>query len=83
MTAVARPYPALTIAAVLGAPAADAPRLQEWSNLVQRQFDIRALQDRAWAGGGQLRHREPPVALGVIPGPRDRRPGAHAMLGPG
>jgi hypothetical protein len=45
MAAVARPYPALTIAAVLGAPAADAPRLQEWSNLVQRQFDIRALQD--------------------------------------
>ena len=45
MAAVARPYPALTIAAVLGAPAADAPRLQGWSNLVQRQFDIRALQD--------------------------------------
>jgi cytochrome P450 len=43
MGAVARPYPALTIAAVLGAPAADAPRLQEWSNLVQRQFDIAAL----------------------------------------
>jgi cytochrome P450 len=43
MGAVARPYPALTIAAVLGAPAADAPRLQEWSDLVQRQFDIAAL----------------------------------------
>lgn len=41
---VARPYSSLTIAAVLGAPAADAHRLQEWSNLVQRQFDIRALQ---------------------------------------
>jgi hypothetical protein len=41
---VAKPYPSLTIAAVLGAPAGDAPRLQEWSNLVQRQFDIRALQ---------------------------------------
>ncbi|HWG13727.1 MAG TPA: cytochrome P450, partial [Streptosporangiaceae bacterium] len=33
MGAVARPYPALTIAAVLGAPAADAAQLQEWSNL--------------------------------------------------
>ncbi|MBV9793252.1 MAG: cytochrome P450 [Actinobacteria bacterium] len=43
MGAVARPYPALTIAAVLGAPAADAERLQQWSNLVQRQFDISAL----------------------------------------
>ncbi|MFD0688224.1 cytochrome P450 [Actinomadura fibrosa] len=41
--AFARPYPALTIAAVFGAPAADAPRLQAWSAWVQRQFDIRAL----------------------------------------
>ena len=46
MAAVARPYPALTIASVLGAPAADADRLQEWSNLVQRQFDIAALQSQ-------------------------------------
>src|SRR6201994_1591279 len=43
MAAVGRPYPALTIASVLGAPAADALRLQQWSNLVQRQFDISAL----------------------------------------
>jgi cytochrome P450 len=41
--AVARPYPALTIATVLGAPREDAGRLQEWSSWVQRQFDIRAL----------------------------------------
>ena len=41
--AVARPYPSLTIATVLGAPHQDAARLQEWSSLVQRQFDIRAL----------------------------------------
>src|ERR1700753_891915 len=47
MAAVARPYPALTIASVLGAPAADALRLQEWSNLVQRQFDISALAGQA------------------------------------
>ncbi len=39
----AKPYPSLTIAAVLGAPRADAPRLHEWSGLVQRQFDIKAL----------------------------------------
>jgi cytochrome P450 len=43
VAAVAKPYPSLTIAAVLGAPAEDAPRLHEWSNLVQRQFDIQAL----------------------------------------
>jgi cytochrome P450 len=43
VTAVARPFPALTIATVLGAPRRDAGRLQEWSSWVQRQFDIRAL----------------------------------------
>ena len=43
VTAVAKPYPSMTIAAVLGAPIEDAPRLHEWSNLVQRQFDVRAL----------------------------------------
>jgi cytochrome P450 len=46
VAAVAKPYPSLMIAAVLGAPAQDAPRLHEWSNLVQRQFDIRALSDQ-------------------------------------
>ena len=40
---LAKPYPALTIAAILGAPPADASRLHEWSTWVQRQFDIRAL----------------------------------------
>ena len=40
---MARPYPSLTIATVLGAPDQDAARLHEWSSLVQRQFDIRAL----------------------------------------
>jgi cytochrome P450 len=43
VTALAKPYPAFTIAAVLGAPPEDAPRLHEWSTWVQRQFDIRAL----------------------------------------
>ena len=43
VAAFARPYPSLTIAAVLGAPEADAPRLQVWSTLIQRQFDIQAL----------------------------------------
>jgi cytochrome P450 len=43
VSALAKPYPSLTIAAVLGAPDADAPRLHEWSSLVQKQFDITAL----------------------------------------
>src|SRR5580704_12159346 len=43
VAAVARPFPSLTIATVLGAPQQDAERLQEWSSWVQRQFDIRAL----------------------------------------
>jgi cytochrome P450 len=42
--AIARPYPSLTIATVLGAPHQDAGRLHEWSCWVQRQFDIRALE---------------------------------------
>jgi cytochrome P450 len=37
--AFAKPYPALTIATVMGAPREDAPRLAEWSNWIQRQFD--------------------------------------------
>jgi cytochrome P450 len=44
VAAVARPYPSLTIATVLGAPRQDAGRLYSWSTWVQRQFDIRALQ---------------------------------------
>jgi cytochrome P450 len=43
VSALAKPYPSLTIAAVLGAPDRDAPRLHEWSSLVQRQFDVTAL----------------------------------------
>jgi cytochrome P450 len=43
VAAIAKPYPALTIATVLGAPVSDAPRLHAWSSWVQKQFDIRAL----------------------------------------
>ncbi len=37
--AFAKPYPSQTIATVMGAPLADAPRLHHWSNWIQRQFD--------------------------------------------
>ena len=40
---VAKPYPSLTIAAVMGAPAEDAMRLHEWSAWIQRQFDAPSL----------------------------------------
>ncbi len=43
VSALAKPYPSLVIATVLGAPLADAPRLHEWSNWVQRQFDAPTL----------------------------------------
>ncbi len=43
VAAVAKPYPSLVIATVLGAPLEDAPRLHEWSNWVQRQFDAPTL----------------------------------------
>ncbi len=39
----AKPYPSLTIAAVMGAPLRDAPRLHHWSNWIQRQFDATSL----------------------------------------
>ncbi len=41
--AFAKPYPSLSIAHVLGAPLEDAPRLHEWSNWIQRQFDAASL----------------------------------------
>ena len=37
--AFAKPYPSRTIASVMGAPIADAPKLHHWSNWIQRQFD--------------------------------------------
>jgi len=44
----AKPYPSLVIAAVMGAPLSDAPKLHEWSNWIQRQFDAAGLiEDRA------------------------------------
>lgn len=43
VAAIAKPYPSRTIAAVLGAPVEDAPKLHYLSNMVQRQFDIQAL----------------------------------------
>lgn len=60
--AVAKPYPALTIAIVMGAPLTDAPRLHDWSAWIQRQFDPPVLMEHretiegrvasfyAWAG---------------------------------
>ena len=47
IAAIAKPYPSLVIAHVMGAPRRDAPRLHEWSNVIQRQFDATSLvQDR-------------------------------------
>jgi cytochrome P450 len=42
---IAKPYPSRTIAAVMGAPEEDAPRLHDWSMWIQRQFDPLALGD--------------------------------------
>src|SRR3954470_12269589 len=44
----AKPYPAIVIAHVVGAPLEDAPRLAHWSAWIQRQFDGPSLiADRA------------------------------------
>jgi cytochrome P450 len=48
VAAFAKPYPSLVIAVVMGAPLTDAPKLHEWSNWIQRQFDAASLvEDRA------------------------------------
>jgi cytochrome P450 len=39
----AKPYPSLTIATVMGAPLADAPKLHHWSSWIQRQFDAASM----------------------------------------
>jgi cytochrome P450 len=41
----AKPYPSRMIAAVMGAPPADAPRLHHWSNWIQRQFDAGSMME--------------------------------------
>src|SRR3954452_24709298 len=41
--AIAKPYPSLVIATVMGAPLDDAPRLHHWSNWIQRQFSSPSL----------------------------------------
>jgi cytochrome P450 len=41
-----KPYPALTIATVMGAPLEDAQRLYDWSNWIQRQFAADLLEQR-------------------------------------
>ena len=41
--AIAKRYPALTIATVVGAPLEDADRLHEWATWFQRQFDAAAI----------------------------------------
>ena len=43
VAAIAKPYPSLVIAEVMGAPLSDAPRLHHWSNWIQRQFDAGSL----------------------------------------
>ncbi len=45
----AKPYPALVIAAAMGVPLSDAPRLHHWSNWIQRQFDPQSLMSE-WEG---------------------------------
>jgi cytochrome P450 len=40
---VAKPYPSMVIAQVMGAPLGDAARLYHWSNWIQRQFDAASL----------------------------------------
>lgn len=72
VAAFAKPYPALVIADLIGADPADAPKLHDWSNWIQRQFDAASvLEHRArieaaileyheWADGLLARKRAEP-----------------------
>ncbi|MGI8714216.1 MAG: cytochrome P450 [Solirubrobacteraceae bacterium] len=42
---LAKPYPSLVIAEVMGAPRSCAPQLHEWSNVIQQQFDPASLTE--------------------------------------
>jgi cytochrome P450 len=44
--AIAKPYPSLIVATMLGAPHQDAGRLREWSSWMRRQFDVAALKTK-------------------------------------
>jgi cytochrome P450 len=45
IAAIAKPYPSLVIAHVMGSPRRYAPKLHEWSNVIQRQFDATGLME--------------------------------------
>src|SRR5690349_405897 len=47
VAALCKPYPSRVIATVMGAPLEDAERLWEWSNVIQRQFGMSVLEERA------------------------------------
>jgi cytochrome P450 len=47
VAALCKPYPSQVIATVMGAPLEDAGRLWDWSNLIQRQFGMSVLEERA------------------------------------
>src|SRR5215218_8572706 len=47
VAALCKPYPSQVIATAMGAPLEDAGRLWDWSNLIQRQFGMSVLEERA------------------------------------
>jgi cytochrome P450 len=69
--ALCKPYPSRVIATVMGAPLADAGRLWDWSNTIQRQFGLTVAEERPqieravvefyeWANALLARRRDDP-----------------------
>ena len=56
VAALCKPYPSQVIATVMGAPLEDAEQLWDWSNLIQRQFGMSVVEERAAdrAGGDRV-----------------------------
>ncbi len=47
VAALAKPYPSMVIATVMGAPLQDHERLWDWSRWIQRQFGMSVMEERA------------------------------------
>ena len=47
VAALCKPYPSQVIATVMGASLEDAEQLWDWSNLIQRQFGMSVVEERA------------------------------------
>ena len=78
VAALCKPYPSQVIATVMGAPLEDAGRLWDWSNLIQRQFGMSIVEERAQIEQAVTEFYD---YAGELLAPPARRPGRGPDLG--